>query len=363
MRVLPLLLMAVLALAPLTVSGSAEDPEITDPAGDVGTVGGAPSCAAGACNAAPKFIDLTKAYVDVQTETEIVFVINIAGNYNPSVYGAHHFAVHFKVGADAFTAGLDVGRSSTSAGDDSETPSGVASDAGYDGSQIRITVPLTAIGAVDGTVITEFYASSKLDLADQHKGTFADRAPDSGFGRDYVVAIAAPEPSVLYANITAFPFLVETTNATTGVFQYNWTGDAAFRFVGEVLAGNMTINVTANNETVFAWNGTDGLDEMMESAHVCADESVTPVPCDYAFTYTLTDFVGMYGIDLATEQTMGETNATEGAPGAPGTDGGNGTSGGNQTDEDVDGAVDGKESPGFALPLLVIALIVIARRR
>ncbi len=361
MRLLTFAVIASLALAsvPVVIGGTASEPEITDPLGDAEFRGGAPACVEGEqCTGPGAVVDFLKVWL-VETDDLLTFVIQTSSAEAAKAYGPHTFDAHFTIGDDAYTAGMHIAASDTApapvGGSAAATPTGAASAARIATDQYEFDVLRADLGLpLPGVELAGLYLTSELDHLALGQATVTDRAPSTG-GVSYTFMLGAPPaPAIVYENITAFPFLVETTNATTGVFQYNWTGDAAFRFVGEVLGGNMTINVTASNETVFAWSGTEGLDEMMDEAHVCVDETVTPVPCQYAFTYTLTDFVGMYGIDLVTEKTLGETNATEGAPGGPA---------GNGTDEGVDSAADGKESPGFALPLLVIALIVIARRR
>ncbi len=390
MRVFAVAILAILLLVPLAQAGSVSDPEVTDPAGDGGPAGK----------------DILKVWIEDELVLNgaglesLIFAFEIAsdGPDLSSLYALHErVRIGFKPMYDGAPAGTELyvfgepnvgtttqtgesrflcrfGIAATQGGSQDTAAEQTLEVGDWDGKTFRCLLPLDLIGgaAARGGTLADIWAKYELVQRGPNAGGDAagvnthvlDRAPNAGFGRDYMVSPPIPEaPSIVYSNITAFPFSSETTDPTTGVFQYNWTGDAAFRFVGEVLAGNMTINVTANGAQVFAWNGTDGLDASMEAAFACADESAAPAPCAYAFIYTLTDFVGSYGIDHAPEKPVTEGNVTGETPGQPGGPTGGEPAAGNETAEPVLGDDAGKESPGFALPLLLLALIVIARRR
>lgn len=81
-RGLPTWLLLVLLLAPLSSAGSAEDPEVTDPAGDVG---GAPADYAG--------IDVVAAWVDSENATAIVVVVETDGDISEGTQQSFSYRV------------------------------------------------------------------------------------------------------------------------------------------------------------------------------------------------------------------------------------------------------------------------------
>lgn len=180
-----LLVAGLLLIAP-GHAGSAEDPEVTDGNDDV-TVGGAPACAPGnACTSPGGFVNLLSAWVAKETSETITFQIDSADNAN--AYGPADYVFHFSLDGTDYQAGLAAGQSSTSLGDDAEDPIGVASRAGWEDTLITIHVPREAIGSpAAGTVMTNLYVTSELDMLGQGAIIFEDRAPDADFGRDYVL--------------------------------------------------------------------------------------------------------------------------------------------------------------------------------
>ncbi len=348
MRVALITLMLLLSAASFAQAGTSDAPEIEDPAGDHKLTGGAPDA-----EELVKSVDLIKGWV---TATEIGLELRLeaaqqmrGGQVGGNPTTQYEYTFNFKSGETAYQASAEI----VGPAPPTVTPGGVATEAFIDPTKdsiLVLVVPFDAIGApVAGDAITELYANSKVFYSSGTIGT--DRAPDSGFGLDFVLPADEPDVIISYQNITDLPFLVEATNATTGVFQYNWTGESGLQFTGNVVEGNLSLNVTVNGEPILAWADNGTLNETLPR-HVCIDQNVTPIACHFSFTYTLDGFVGTYGIDLWAEDVGGnETEVPEDL------------TEGNDTDTPLDADIPGKESPAIAFPLLVLAIIVIARRK
>lgn len=336
----------LVALLPAALGGTSADPEVTDPAADVdGPAGGA--CPAG-CAAAPQFIDLRAMWVQQESDA-LVFAIQIAGNHNANAYGEARFVAHFTLDGTEYMAGLAAGRSSTTGGDDSMTPIGVASDVSFQSDHVRVVVPFAVIGDPgDGTAVTGLFATTELDFGDQDDGTFADRAPDEGAGRDSIIAREGTGSGLEFVDVAGLPLDV-TLNATepTDVVRiHNWThdgGNLTGSFSAQISAGALNVTITA----------PDG--QRIEAACPCPDVPInlTATAGTWNITYEAQGFVGEARLHLEAA-----------APGPAPTPTATPTTNGNGTDDPDGGAVD-EESPGPGVLLLVgiVAVGALVRRR
>ncbi len=169
-------LLLALLLVPLVAGGTADDPEITDAAGDQ-------------TNSDAGFgrIDIVAAWVHKETTSSVVFAIQTASEPASGAVGPGVYRFHFTYGETAMVASGTVGESDTTAGD-------AATSAQVVGSVLMLDVPREAFGdLVPGTMLTGLFAESDVPAGGSGPVASEDRAPDADFGRDYMVGTTAED--------------------------------------------------------------------------------------------------------------------------------------------------------------------------
>jgi hypothetical protein len=156
-------------------AGSADDPEVTDASGDDSLL---QLLALGLTNA-----DLIAGWVENETADSLVFAIQAGGDIGSSlVVDTYLYGFH------ASYNGTDVSATTDQAG----TAGGDAASVEIAGDTAFLTVPKTAFGAVrPGTNLTGLFIDGAFVLVTQPLTLFADRGPDDGFGREYVIGSQA----------------------------------------------------------------------------------------------------------------------------------------------------------------------------
>lgn len=326
-------LVLLLCLAPLAHAGSAQDPEVTDGSGDsVSSV-----AFLGAVGA-----ELLNAWYE-EAGDDIVFQFEVGTlcadtaetieyRWTTTVNGAD---VAF--GADLFGTG---GFCTLAGSDTSISPTGATATAAMAGNVAVLVIPKSAFGdGSDGTVLSGTFGTSAAYVGSPAVWNDADRAPDVGGGRDYVMG-GAPEPvaQVLHVNVTE-EVLRHETNASEPVdlsYVFSWEGPANVTLAWSTF-GNGTVNVTvtAPDGTVAAsCNCTDGVNETRELA---GTPGIWNVSVDYQA------FEGQFSFSMVEAQAAAPpaTNTTAPEP----------TTETNTTD---DAPVE--ESPG--LPVLAVPVVV-----
>lgn len=318
----------LLLIAPLAAAGSADDPEVTDGSGD--SVSSRPGL--GAVGA-----ELLKAWYE-EDGSDVVFKFEVgtlcADTAETIEYRWFATVADAEVafGADLFGTG---GFCTLAGSATSITETGAATSAAMDGNIAVLTVPKSAFGdGSDGTVLSGTYGTSRAFVGSATVWNDADRAPDEGGGRDYVLGGPLPEPEpdvpgaiMEWQDVIAPELNVsEAFDGTPRTLTINWTHDAGnYSVISEQDGtGNVTISVNGTscpcNETVASAGGT------------------------WNITLSAEDFVGNITLAIVPVQEVVETPQPTTQP----------------TNETTDAPMD-EESP---LPLLVIpALLVVAARR
>lgn len=208
------------ALAVPVFGGSAEDPEITDPAGDATVSGGglletvlegaASEFCAGGGGAVPVLGDALCGDDPTETGADLIaaWAQEIDGTLNLTVRSSGNLTedmdtlVAFNITTDAGTANFSFSIEGTS------TPSGSAptgTTAASNGTHLWVDIPLQAIGAEGGGTLTGWFLNRTTTVAgalasadpsgmlEDPTGTasddqeVSDRAPDSGGGEDFTI--------------------------------------------------------------------------------------------------------------------------------------------------------------------------------
>lgn len=166
--------MLAFSLIPTTWAGTADAPEITDPAGDH-------NLAVVPLGATGQFLsaDILKGWVTEEGE-DVVLFIDTAGTGASGTAGPYTWTFHVTAEGTNFVA-----TGTTTAGQ--PTPGGVATAAANDAGTITLSVPRTVFGAA--TVLTGLFVDSRGGTPAQGQGAAAiiDRAPNSGAGTDYTI--------------------------------------------------------------------------------------------------------------------------------------------------------------------------------
>lgn len=362
---------ALLLMVPAVHAGSVDDPEVTDPTGD----------------SIDDIKDILKVWIedgiviDSEGRESLVVALQLAvddpdmsslfalhervriafkGDF-PGAPDAHEFYVlaqpnvgtQTETGEARFICNFGM---APEEGGSADISTEMGMDEGeWDGAMFECILPLEFIGgeAAYGQTLSDIWAvyqvvqrgpTSSEDEAGVNTHDL-DRAPDSDYGRDYVVyAPPAASAPIAYAELDALPFTNRTEVPTNGTLQLNHTGAGSFLVNASAERGSIALNVTGPDGIVFADNGT----EIQAEIDGCADA------CNMTFRFTFDGFVGTYSIEPAPGGNEGPGGNGTGDPDAPG---GNGTADGNAT-----GGAD-KGSPFVAVPLAMVAVAVIAARR
>jgi hypothetical protein len=191
-RAAPVLLLALAAAWSLPASaGTAEDPEVTDPAGDQAVTQGAlPVTVPGVNDEAFDDVDVLAAYVaEFGPSTRIV--VQTAAGWTT---GSMTLAFNLTKGPDSLPSSTAAGRSFT-VHVNGTTVAGVNGTAATTTDGLRIDIPTEALGAVGGDVL----AGLSIATARTDPGNLADLEQDdqagsdeAGPGRDYTFSRPAP---------------------------------------------------------------------------------------------------------------------------------------------------------------------------
>ena len=166
-------------LVPAVAGGSAEDPEVSDAGGDSVSS----NAALGAAGA-----DLLKGWYE-ESGDDVLFSFQSGAMCADSTETIEYRwtvladGTEVAFGADLFGMG---GFCFSGTGDTSITPTGAATAAAITGDVATLTIPRSALGA-DGTVLSGTFGTSRAYVGEPAAWNDADRAPDEGGGRDYVL--------------------------------------------------------------------------------------------------------------------------------------------------------------------------------
>lgn len=173
---------ALFVLVALTPSGAAQDTgpcpvaHITDASGDVSSTSPADT----------GDIDVLAACFALETSTSFELVVVVAEDISPTATQVLLYDFHFKIGTTDIVAGADIRMGSA-------TATGSAAEVAVDGAALSLTVPKENVGYDNeqhvGTALTSLFVETETTTAggadlDQIEGS--DRAPDDGFGQDYI---------------------------------------------------------------------------------------------------------------------------------------------------------------------------------
>lgn len=173
-----LLALAILLLLPGGEAGSAEDPEVTDPAGDQS-------------NAEAGFaaVDLVAVWVEGESASDIRFVIQAGAAVSSGTTTIYHYFLTAEAGS-AVTAEISVDSTGTA------TVVSGASEASTDGDRLMVSIPRDDLDARPGDVLSGLFARSEgRPTGGIAQALSEDRAPDEGEGRAYTVGSQA-DPGV-----------------------------------------------------------------------------------------------------------------------------------------------------------------------
>lgn len=347
-----MILLLAAAWPSMAQAGSQEDPEITDEDSDrrlggsipIGELDGTPG-------ALSSSTELLAGWIQDETEESLTFVVHTQGGpaTTNNVQGVvtlydHIYDFHFVIAEVEYVASMRVDQV------DGISFGGVASSAeiDQDAHLAIMTVPRDMIGDPKaGDVVTNVWIQATSEVAnDGSPLKFTDRAPNDGFGRDYVLA-AGPAAD---------------TGGGGGAANTDTDADGLNDTWEEEHFGNLTANATDDPDA-------DGCDNACEFA-AGTDPNLADTDGD--------------GVSDGDEIAAG-TDPLDPADGVP--TGGNATAGdggnatadpgtdGNATASPDDAGLDDtgdeadkkdKESPGFGLVAVVAALgvaLVAARRR
>ena len=260
---------ALLALSMLVWpahAGTQQDPEITDAAGDQQLAGAAPDPGA-VFNRG----DVIRGWL-TDDGALVTFHVQASNSIGGGAAGVqttlYQFFLHLSNGGTDFVAGARA--SSTGV-----TPTGVASAARAAGAVLSVDIPRETLGVTEGGTLSKLWveAEGRLYSQDLPRTVSYDRAPNSGFGRDYVVAPPAPPvpegPAAVAEAINGSYALVELAfdQPDDGAYVFSWAGgngtfDANYTIQGTT--GTATLRILdPNNATVLQCpacsNGTAGV--------------------------------------------------------------------------------------------------------
>ncbi len=172
---------ALLFAGPYASAGTQGDPEIKDPAADQLVLGTLPDASGMFAEA-----DIVAVWVGNVTDEHVAFHMLmqqalVGGNVNGEPTTHYAYTLFGTTANGPFEAGA-VAVGATPA----LTPTGATDEATVNGNNLTLLVPLSAFGSSDPAALRELYASTSVQLRGMGPVMAADRAPDSGFGRDYV---------------------------------------------------------------------------------------------------------------------------------------------------------------------------------
>ena len=368
-----LLLTALLAAAPAACAGSQATPEVTDANDDASLNDSCPTPWSGQLpipfadcpgwDFAFGSVDINSAWVE---ETEADLVLTIEMKANDTYQGGLHpfgqvpedfpltedweydYAWNFTVGSTAMGVGVHLAK------DGVLSPAAPATTAIVrDGNKLDVTVPKAALGLHAGDLLTGTFVTAH---GSDGTNTLDDRGPSENFGLDYAVkAGAAAAPSVIYATVSAPVLSIghQFTAATTQVYQFNWTQGPARASV--LLQGNATAGtahvVLRDSAGVVLLDQALGAQPSSSEAKGAAGT--------WTATVTYTGFTG--SLSVVAKAMQSTTTTTSGPPPTTSTEPTETTSEPPQTTT----SGEGKGTPGFAAPMAVaaLALLAVARRR
>ncbi len=359
MRVVALILLTLLMVQPVAAQAEGFLRLGTDPQGDARVQGqGHPDTI---------FDILT---LDVMTEgEELVFFLGLRGD--TTEIGSACPVVAFQVGGNeylAFDCFECVAYECTNAASDLEEPGSTrgtkVGTTALGGGGATMRVPFSDIGVSVGDRIEDIYALTYqsriltvVDAAPDAKG--GDRNSGDNFGFYVVGADFLGEPpleEIVEAVGTIYEDLAEPIvqhsfeNATSDVYQFNFTSETGFGLV------DLDVNGTGfANATLVDGNGTELFNGTLASG-VTEYQNFTAGAWTLVIAYD--GFVGNMSFQFLDGQSV-QNDAEETVEETPTTDD-------NSTEEDLAGAEDdAKESPGAPMVALMAALaaVVLVRRR
>lgn len=157
-------------------AGTAEAPEIQDPAGDQALLGEAPVDEVGFAGS-----DILAGWISGETASEVHLFIKTSGTFVSGTGGAYNYEFHLTIGGTEYVATIVTSANGPVAG-------GVASAVAVSGGTADLTVPLAGIGspvtgAVFSNLFIEAYGGGPSQVPD---GLIRDRAPNTGAGQNYI---------------------------------------------------------------------------------------------------------------------------------------------------------------------------------
>jgi hypothetical protein len=164
-----------MALVQPAQAGTADAPEIQDPADDQAVLGTVPAQDQFGGNS-----DILAGWISGETATDVHLYILSQGDFTDGTAGPYTFTFHLTVAGTAYTATVTTGAP--------QTAGGVATAVTVANNIADLTVPKSAIGSpVSGATMTALFIQSAGGSPSQvPQGVFGDRAPDSGNGADYI---------------------------------------------------------------------------------------------------------------------------------------------------------------------------------
>ncbi len=299
--------------------------------------------------------------LDVATEgEELVFFLGLAGD--TTEIGQACPVVAFQVGATeylAFDCFECAAYQCTNAASGAQPPSSSRGSKvgtvtlGGGGATMRVAFSEIGVGLGDqiDDIYGLTYVSRALVVEDAAPDAKSSAGADESFG-SYVVGFGRPGDlladvveavSTVYEDLAEPRFSHAFTNATTAEYMFNFTSEHGFGLVDLAVNGTGFANATLVDAAgVELFNGTlaSGITEY---------QNFTAGNWSLALSYT--DFNGTLDFAFLDGQSLQAE-----APDSEAT--GNAT-----TNETLDDVVDEQEAPGIALPLLLVGLIALVRRR
>ncbi len=394
-RPVVVLLAALLTVAPTTYAGTADDPEITDPAGDAQT----------------DFTDVTNVWFVLRDDGMVEISMGVVtapptpgltplGLAGASLTYYVLFTPYTAAGERVTADSPDYHYSYVSARFTSE-PSpefwSFAHGVAYDGDTgVTLGTRGTLEGRVDGNTLVwvldpsidhigltpGIVAGSSLREVSSYSSIVPrvvvgliipdDDAPDDGFGRDFTFPAPAPEPTgplTHYVDLSEPRVIQSFPNATSDVFIYNWTNvpkDIQIDFGAELANGSLALSITDSGNTTMLEA------QITQSVNLTETfRNVTTGAWQLRIEYT--DFAGQFQFDVkeappAPKDTGGAGDGNGDNAGAGDQDTGTPTDSseptGSQPSTGVDEGSPDQESPGIGVAaLLLVAGVGAARRR